>query len=92
VHINLTSVEKERCLTVLNRSYLKKVFWPPAFGGIGASLKILEMRKYACGFKLGPAAHLNQNPVFETASGERERKDSKQGPGPTIWNKPSVAC
>jgi len=38
-------------------SYRKNVFWPPAFiGGIGASFKILEILKYACGFKLGPAS------------------------------------
>jgi hypothetical protein len=30
--------------------------------------KILEILMYACGLKLGPAATLNQNPNFETAS------------------------
>jgi len=35
---------------------------------IGASFKILEILMYACGFKLGTAATLNQNPNFETAS------------------------
>jgi hypothetical protein len=35
---------------------------------IGASLKILEILMYACGFKLGPASTLNQNPNFETTS------------------------
>jgi hypothetical protein len=50
-------------------SHLKNVFWPPAFfGGIGASFQILDIQKYACGFKLGPAAILNQNPIFEMAS------------------------
>jgi hypothetical protein len=48
------------------RSYLKKVFWPNFF--VGASFKILEIREYACGFKLGPAANLNQNPFFGMAS------------------------
>ena len=41
---------------------------PPFSGGIGASFKILEILEYACGFKLGPAANLNQNPIFEIAS------------------------
>jgi len=53
----------------LIRSYLKKVFWPNFF--VGASFKILEILKYACGFKLGPAANLNQNPFFEMASNKR---------------------
>jgi hypothetical protein len=48
------------------RSYFKIVFWPNVF--VGASFKILEILMYACGFKLGPAATLNQNPNFETAS------------------------
>jgi hypothetical protein len=48
----------------------------PPFGGIGASLQILNIQKYASGLKLGPAARvpakplgedgiLNQNPIFE---------------------------
>jgi len=49
---------------------------PPFSGGIGASFKILEILEYACyrsdcyavGFKLGTAANLNQNPIFEMAS------------------------
>jgi len=61
-----------------SRSYLKNVFWLPAFGGIGASFKILEILEYACyrsdcyavGFKLGPAANLNRSASggFEMAS------------------------
>ena len=51
----------------LIRSHPKNVFWPPAFGGIGASFKILEIREYACGFKLGFVSKLNQNPIFEIA-------------------------
>jgi tetratricopeptide (TPR) repeat protein len=51
------------------RSYLKKVFWPPPWR-IGASFKILQILEYACGFKLGPAANLNQNPFLEMASGK----------------------
>ena len=46
--------------------HLKNVFWPNIF--VGASFKILDIQQYACGFKLGPAAILNQNPIFETAS------------------------
>jgi hypothetical protein len=52
-----------------SRSYLKNVFWPPAFfGGIGAAFQILDTQQYASGLKLGPAAILNQNPIFEIAS------------------------
>jgi hypothetical protein len=46
-------------------SHLKNVFWPNIF--VGASFQILDIQKYACGFKLGPAAILNQNPIFEMA-------------------------
>jgi hypothetical protein len=59
-------------------------FGLPPFGGIGASFQILNIQQYACGFKLGPAARvpakplgedgiLNQNPIFETASGKEDR-------------------
>ena len=47
------------------RSHLKNVFWPNIF--VGTSLQILDIQPYACGLKLGPAAILNQNPIFETA-------------------------
>jgi hypothetical protein len=47
------------------RTHLKNVFWPPAFGGVGASFQILNIQQYASGLKLGPAAILNQNPIFE---------------------------
>ena len=57
---------KMKILLPAVRSYLKKVFWPNFF--VGASFKIFEILKYACGFKLGPAANLNQNPFFEMAS------------------------
>jgi hypothetical protein len=50
------------------RSYLKNVFWPPAFGGIGALFYLLEILEYSCGLKHGPAAILTQNPIFEMAS------------------------
>jgi len=43
-------------------------FGLPPFGGIGASFKILDIQQYASGFKLGPAAILNQNPIFEMGS------------------------
>ena len=35
---------------------------------IGAAFQILEILKYSSGLKRGPAATLNQNPNFETAS------------------------
>jgi hypothetical protein len=47
------------------RSYLKNVFWLPAFfDGIGAAFQILDIQQYASGLKLGPAVILNQNPNF----------------------------
>jgi len=48
------------------RSHLKNVFWPHIF--VGASFQILDNLQVACGFKLGPAAILNQNSIFEMAS------------------------
>jgi len=48
------------------RTHLKNVFWLNIF--VGASLKILDIQQYACGFKLGPVAILNQNPIFEIGS------------------------
>jgi hypothetical protein len=48
------------------RTPLKNVFWPNIF--VGAWLQILDIQQYACGFKLGPAAILNQNPIFEMGS------------------------
>jgi hypothetical protein len=61
------------------RSHLKNVFWPNIF--VGASLQILYIQQYASGLKFGPAARvpakplgedgiLNQNPIFEMASGK----------------------
>jgi hypothetical protein len=35
---------------------------------VGASLQILDIQQYASGMKIGPAAILNQNPIFEMAS------------------------
>ena len=49
-------------------THLKNVFWPNIF--VGASLQILDIQQYASGLKLGPAAILNQNPIFETGSNE----------------------
>ena len=49
-----------------DRTYLKNVFWPNIF--VGASLQILDIQQYASGLKLGPAAILNQNPIFEMGS------------------------
>jgi len=48
------------------RSQLKNVFWPNIF--VDASLQILDIQQYASGLKLGPAAILNQNPIFEMVS------------------------
>jgi hypothetical protein len=53
----------------LSRSHLKNVFWPNIF--VGASFQILDIQQYASGLKLGPAAILNQNPIFEMASADR---------------------
>jgi hypothetical protein len=57
------------------RSHLKNVFWPPAFfGGIGAAFQIIDIQQYASGLKLGSAAILNQNPIFEMASSKKDVK------------------
>jgi hypothetical protein len=48
------------------RTHLKNVFWPNIF--VGASFQILDNQQVACGLKLGPAAILNQNPIFEMGS------------------------
>jgi len=48
------------------RSHLKNVFLPNIF--VGASFQILDNQQVASGFKLGPAAILNQNPIFEMTS------------------------
>jgi hypothetical protein len=48
------------------RSHLKNVFWPNIF--VGAAFRILDIQQYASGSELGPAAILNQNPIFEMAS------------------------
>ena len=53
-------------LRYINRTHLKNVFWPNIF--VGASLQILDIQQYASGLKLGPAAILNQNPIFEMGS------------------------
>ena len=55
------------------RSHLKNVFWPNIF--VGASFQILDILQYASGLKLGPAAILNQNPIFETASNMGTKKN-----------------
>jgi hypothetical protein len=51
------------------RSHLKNVFWPNIF--VGALFQILDIQQYACGLKLGPAAILNQNPIFEMPSNKK---------------------
>jgi hypothetical protein len=66
------------------RIHRKNVFWPNIF--VGAAFQILDNQQVACGFrptkgirpggksrlagKLGPAAILNQNPIFEMGSGK----------------------
>jgi hypothetical protein len=50
----------------INRTQLKNVFWPNIF--VGASFQILNIQQYASGLKIGPAAILNQNPIFEMGS------------------------
>jgi hypothetical protein len=48
------------------KSYLKNVFWLKLFAG--ALFQIPEIPVYSCGLKHGPAAILNQNPIFEMSS------------------------
>jgi len=60
--------QTQRAIPTPTISRLKNVFWPNIF--VGAPLKILNIQQYASGLKLGPAAILNQNPIFETASNE----------------------
>jgi hypothetical protein len=57
-----------------SRTYLKNVFWPNIF--VGASLQILDIQQYASGLKLGPAAILNQNPIFEMGSIYQHNKNA----------------
>ncbi len=61
----------------MNRSYLKKVFWPNLF--VGRLLQILEILEYSpqghllrgtSGSNLASASILNQNLFFEIASSE----------------------
>jgi hypothetical protein len=59
-------MEYATLVLVLSRTHLKNVFWPNIF--IGAPLQILDIQQYASGLKLGPAAILNQNPIFEMDS------------------------
>jgi hypothetical protein len=51
----------------LNRNHLKNVFWPNIF--VGDPFQILDIQQYASGLKLLPAAILDQNLIFEMASG-----------------------
>jgi len=54
---------------VTTRNHLKNVFWHNIF--VGASFQILDNQQVACGLKLGPAAILNQNPIFEMPSNKK---------------------
>jgi hypothetical protein len=64
--------------SIPSKTYRKNVFWPLAFGGIGASFKILDIQQYASGFKFGSAAILNQNPIFEMGSSTASRSKQLQ--------------
>jgi hypothetical protein len=74
------------------RTHLKNVFWPNIF--VGASFQILDIQQYASGLrptkiigsagspaqrgKLGPAAILNQNPIFEMGSSRFAQRSRQQ--------------
>jgi hypothetical protein len=47
--------------------------FPPFSAGLEASFQILDNQQVACGLKLGSAAILNQNPIFEMASNTNEQ-------------------
>jgi len=57
------------CCRILTRTHLKNVFWPNIF--VGAAFQILDIQQYASGLKLGPAAILNQNPIFQMGSNKK---------------------
>jgi hypothetical protein len=57
------------------RTYLKNVFWPNIF--VGASFQILDIQQYASGLKLGSAAILNQNPIFEIGSNKKDWSETR---------------
>jgi hypothetical protein len=42
--------------------------FPPFSAGLVPSFQILDNRQVACGLKLGSAAILNQNPIFQALS------------------------
>ena len=50
----------------MNRSHLKKIFWPNLC--VGLAFQVLKILQYSCGLKSVPALILNQNPNFEIAS------------------------
>jgi hypothetical protein len=50
----------------MDRSYLKKVFWPNL--RVGRSYQILEILRYSSGLIFAAALTLDQNPLFEIAS------------------------
>jgi len=57
-------------------SYLKKVFWSDFF--VDASFQIPIRLRWTCGWKLGLAANLNQNPIFEMAYSCKKSETLKQ--------------
>jgi len=61
-----TSLGKAGIRSGIIITHLKNVFWLNIF--VGASFQILNIQQYASGLKLGPAAILNQNPIFQIGS------------------------
>jgi hypothetical protein len=75
IRIGLYPFEKNLLLTARNkkvsrihRSYLKKVFSPDI--GVEPSSQVLDILEYACGLILGLVLISNENPNFEIASNE----------------------
>jgi hypothetical protein len=70
-YLNLNSLAR-----LIFGTRLKNVFWPNLF--VGVAFQILDIQQYASGFKLGPAAILNQNPILETGSILKKRLTIKR--------------
>jgi hypothetical protein len=51
---------------MMNRTYLKNVFWPHVF--VGVSFQILDPPQADLRFKTRPRRALKQNPIFEKGS------------------------
>ena len=61
----------------MNRTHLKKVFWPKL--GVGRSVQILKILEYSSGLNLAPALILNQNPFFEIGSSKTAMQRKRPG-------------